>query len=160
MYAVCWNTLLYSMESNQSSKLAWRRWPDLPETTLLIQAVVVQENVYKRRQWDIHRYDPQLQQWTKQTLLSILIFSVNNQLTVVGGWDTSSSEVTADVAVYSTSHAGMDTPLPTNDCALFLPSSIQLPPTSGSSRWVVWWCYWLSHSWSSWYIDLLLPEVL
>ena len=93
----------------------------MPETLDRPIAVTVDTVVYMTRRYsshDIHRYDPQTQQWTnlpKYQCWDFTMTEVNNQLTLVGGnvQSTTSTRttVTDAVAVYSTSQ-GWTQPYP------------------------------------------------
>ena len=74
----------------------------------------------------IHRYDPQTQQWSELPLYQLCFFTmteVNHQLTVVGGSNSSTHEVSNTVAVYSTSQ-GWETPYPPMNTPRQLPAAI------------------------------------
>ena len=92
-------------------RLTWRKLADMPQAMWEPQSTVVQDAVYIRGRrggtGDIHRYDPQTQQWTRLPPYKYCYFTlaeVNNQLTVVGGEDVFYPYKTSnEVAVYSIS---------------------------------------------------------
>ena len=71
----------------------------------------------------IHRYDPQTQQWSVYQLCFFTMTEVNHQLTVVGGSNSSTHEVSNTVAVYSTSQ-GWEQPYPPMNTLCQLPAVI------------------------------------
>ena len=114
---------IFLLQPGSSSELAltWRRLADLqyamswPQSTVVQGAVYIREGAEYSR--DIHRYDPQAQQWTKLPLYKYCWFTmteVNQRLTVIGGLDVSTCpiKVTKEVAVYSSPRDGPNLTLP------------------------------------------------
>ena len=80
----------------------------MPRAMVYPQAVTVDKAVYvadrEALSGDIHRFDPQTQQWTELPEYQCYHFTmteVSNQLTVVGGCDMSNDETSNKVSVYS-----------------------------------------------------------
>ena len=91
----------------------------MPEAMWFPHSVIVDTVVYMREggvfsSGIIHRYDPQIQQWTQLPEYQYWNFTmteVNFQLTLVGGMDATTFKTSNAVAVYSTLH-GWEQPYP------------------------------------------------
>ena len=100
----------------------------MPRAMVLPQSAVIDGNVYirdGRLSYDIHRYDPQTQQWSELPRYQYCDFTMtefNNQLTCVGGIDVSTPELSKEVAVYSTSQRTWEQPYPPMNTPRLLPA--------------------------------------